>query len=57
MSKPKLYSIPRQFVTLRLSKTEWKTFGKLAKEAKLNKTLIATAIIRRAIAVFAAKNK
>lgn len=57
MSRTKLYDIPRQFVTLRLSKAEWKAFGKLAKDAKLNQTLLATAIIGRAIAVFTAKNK
>jgi hypothetical protein len=57
MSKPKIYHIPRQFVTLRLTKAEWKAFGKLAKDAKLNQTQLATAIIGRAITVFTAKNK
>jgi hypothetical protein len=51
MSKPKIYKIPRQFVTLRLSKQEWKAFRDMSKKYGVNQTQLATAIIGRSIAV------
>jgi hypothetical protein len=49
MSKPKIYTIKRQFVTLRLTKQEWKDFIKLTKINETNQTTLATAIMRRTI--------
>ena len=51
MSKPKLYKIPRQFVTLRLDKSEWAYFQRLAKKIKASQTILATAIIGRHLAI------
>ena len=49
MSRPKQFAIKRQFVTLRLSKQEWKDFIKLTKINETNQTTLATAIMRRTI--------
>jgi hypothetical protein len=51
MSKPKIYTIKRQFVTLRLDKSEWAYFQRLAKKVKVNQTMLATAIIGRHLAI------
>lgn len=49
MSRTKVYNNPRQFVTLRLSKQEWKDFVKLTKINETSQTSLATAIMRRTI--------
>ena len=51
MSRTKFYKTPRQFVTLRLSKREWRHFANMAKRYKITKTDLATAIIGRSIAI------
>ena len=49
MSRTKIYEIKRQFVTLRLTKQEWKDFIKLTKINETTQTKLATAIMRRTI--------
>lgn len=49
MSRTKQFSTKRQFVTLRLSKQEWKDFIRLTKINETSQTSLATAIMRRTI--------
>jgi hypothetical protein len=45
MSKPKIYTIPRQFLTLRLTNAEWSLLAKIAKNMKISKTVLGSGVI------------
>lgn len=57
MSRPKIYKTKRQFLTIRLTKQEWKEFSDMSKMYRMNKTQFATAIIRRTIELSMAEDK